>query len=238
MQNGPTCNRSSSQASDSACTVEESIFLLYRRDIDVVQGALELHKRFMGGKINRYIIYPSVYTLSSISLFQTSSVEMVFHILEVCFRPDLQLQKNWLQVQIEVGVSVLLGSERCCPCRIGLSFVLFTYLNLSFILGLFPLSGGLLIVFKGLLSFLWMGNRLMIERKLCIQRPFHGGPETWQVTQQRSCYSYAALRLCVRMLSFHSLISSMDQNVVVGKFFSSSVVGPYVFIFFPVTFPG
>ena len=88
-------------------------------------------------------------------------------ILGVCFGPDLQLERNWSEVQAKVNAQVRIWLSRRLSLK-GRAKACAVYV---FPLILYRLPKACRVALKQSLSkLLWGGRRQMVRRQVCIQR--------------------------------------------------------------------
>jgi len=98
-------------------------------------------------------------------------------ILGVWFGPDLQIDKNWSEVQTKVETRI----RRWFPRRLSLkgraeACATYIFPLILYRLSVLPLPANRLIALeRALFHFLWRGGRPMVRRQVCSQRPCNGG---------------------------------------------------------------
>lgn len=98
-------------------------------------------------------------------------------ILGMRFGPDVQLEKNWTEVQSKVDKRMDAWLHRHLSLK-GRADVCVTYIYPLILcrLSVFPVTVKKLTIFQQLLpKMLWVIGRLMVCMKVCIQRPRHVG---------------------------------------------------------------
>ena len=156
-----------------------TVFVSRRLDIKAVKKVVGEYERIAGAKINfdkseglRLGTWRGSDTLKGPFRWVDGTVR----ILGVWFGPDLQLERNWSEVQAKVNAQVgiwlsrrlsLKGKAEACAVYV---FPLILY-RLAVLL---PKARRLALQ-RSLSRLLWGGARPMVRRKVCIQRTRNGG---------------------------------------------------------------
>ena len=171
---------SSLAARVSAFADDITVFVSRRLDIKAVKKAVSEYERIAGAKVNfdkseglRLGAWRGSDTLPGPFRWSDGPVR----ILGVWFRPDLQLERNWSEVQAKVNAQVgtwlsrrlsLKGRAEACAVYV---FPLILYR-----LAVLPLPKARRLALQQSLSrLLWGGARPMVRRQVCIQRTRNGG---------------------------------------------------------------
>ena len=168
------------RAKVSAYADDVTVFVSRGEDIVAVKEALARYEFVTGAKINceksegvRLGLWRSASPLPGPFSLGNGPIK----ILGVWFGPDLQIEKNWSEVQTKVETRIrewfrrrlsLKGRAEACATYI---FPLILYR-----LAVLPLPAArLLALERALYRFLWKGRRPMVRRQVCSQRPCNGG---------------------------------------------------------------
>ena len=164
----------------SAFTDDITVFVSHWLDIIAVKKAVSEYERIAGAKVNfdkseglRLGAWRGSNTLPGPFRWSDGPVR----ILGVWFGPDLQLERNWSEVQAKVNAQVgiwlsrrltLKGRAEACNVYV---FPLILYR-----LAVLPLPKARRLALQRPLSrLLWEGARPMVRRQVCIQRTRNGG---------------------------------------------------------------
>ena len=164
----------------SAFADDITVFVSRHLDIKAVKEAVVEYERIAGAKVNfdkseglRLGAWRGSNTLPGPFRWSDGPV----CILGVWFRPDLQLERNWSEVQTKVNAQVgiwlsrrlyLKGRVEACAAYV---FPLILYR-----LAVLPLPKARRLALQQSLSrLLWGGARPMVRRQVCIQRTRNGG---------------------------------------------------------------
>ena len=165
----------------SAFADDITVFVSRRLDIKAVKKAVGEYERIAGAKVNfdkseglRLGAWTGSNTLPGPFRWSDGPVR----ILGVWFGPDLQLERNWSEVQAKVNAQVgiwlsrrlsLKGRAEACA---GYAFPLILYR-----LAVLPLpKAHRLVLQRSLTRLVWGGTRPMVRRQVCIQCTRNGGP--------------------------------------------------------------
>ena len=164
----------------SAFADDITVFVSRRLDIKAVKKAVGEYERIAGAKVNfdkseglRLGAWTGSNTLPGPFRWSDGPIR----ILGVWFGPDLQLERNWSEVQAKVNAQVgiwlsrrlsLKGRAEVCA---GYVFPLILYR-----LAVLPLpKAHRLALQRSLTRLVWGGARPMVRRQVCIQRTRNGG---------------------------------------------------------------
>ena len=173
------------------------MFVSHRLDIKAVKEAVVEYKHIAGAKVNFYKseglrlgVWRGSNTLPGPFCWSDGPI----HILRVWFGPDLQLERNWSEVQAKVGIwlsrrlsQVGIWWESGFQVGIWLSRRLslkgraeacatYVFPLILYWLAVLPLPKARQLALKQSLSrLLWGGARPMVRRQVCIQRTRNGG---------------------------------------------------------------
>ena len=168
------------RAKTSAFADDVTIFVSRRRDIEVVLKQLERYEKITGAKINlskskglRLGAWRGRESLPGPFKWTDGPV----CILGVWFGPDLQLEKNWSEVQAKVEASTRIWLQRRLSLK-GRAEACTTYVFplILYRLSVLPLSENRLKALERLLfTLLWKGGKPWVRRQVCYQKPSRGG---------------------------------------------------------------
>ena len=164
----------------SAFVDDITVFVSRRLDIKAVKEAVVEYERIAGAKVNfdkskglRLGAWRGSNTLSGPFRWSNGPVR----ILGVWFGPDLQLERNWPEVQTKVNAQVGIWLSRRLSLK-GRVEVCATYVlpQILYRLAVLPLPKARRLALQQPLSrLLWGGARPMVRRQVCIQRTRNGG---------------------------------------------------------------
>ena len=164
----------------SAFADDITVFVSHRLDIKVVKEAVVEYEQIAGAKVNfdkseglRLGAWRGSNTLPGPFRWSDGPVR----ILGVWFGPDLQLERNWSEVQAKVNAQVGIWPSRRLSLK-GRAEACTTYVFplILYRLAVLPLPKARRLALKQSLSrLLWGGARLMARRPVCIQRTRNGG---------------------------------------------------------------
>ena len=164
----------------SALADDITVFVSYRQDIETVKKVVGKYERIAGAKANfdksgglRLGAWRGSDTLSG--PFRWSSGTIRF--LGVWFGPDLQLERNWSEVQAKVNAQVGTWLSRRLSLK-GCAEVCAVYVFplILYRLVVLPLPKACWLALQRPLSrLLWGSRRPMVRRQVCIQRTRNGG---------------------------------------------------------------
>ena len=157
-----------------------TVFVSRRLDIKAVKKAVGEYERIAGAKVNfdkseglRLGAWRGSNTLSGPFGWSDGPVR----ILGVLFGPDLQLERNWSEVQAKVNAQVGIWLSRRLSLK-GRAEVCAVYVFplILYRLAVLPLPKERRLALQQSLSrLLWGGARPMVHRQVCIQRTRNGG---------------------------------------------------------------
>ena len=164
----------------SAFADDITVFVSRRLDIKAVKKAVSEYERIAGAKVNfdkseglRLGAWRGSNTLPGPFRWSDGPVR----ILGVWFGPDLQLERNWLEIQAKVNAQVGIWLSR----RLSLkgraeACAVYVFPLILYRLAVIPLPKvHRLALQRSLSRLLWGGARPMVRRQVCIQRPRNGG---------------------------------------------------------------
>ena len=162
------------------CSLMTSQSLYPARDIKAVKEAVVEYERIAGAKVNfdkseglRLGAWRDSNTLPGPFRWSDGPIR----ILRVWFGPDLQLERNWSEVQAKVNAQVGIWLSRRLSLK-GRAEVCVEYIFplILYRLAVLPLPKVRRLALKQSLSrLLWGGARPMVRRQVCIQRTRNGG---------------------------------------------------------------
>ena len=171
---------SSLAARVSAFADDITVFVSRRLDIKAVKKAVSEYERIAGAKVNfdkseglRLGAWRGSDTLPGPFRWSDGPVR----ILGVWFGPDLQLERNWSEVQTKVNAQVATWLSR----RLSLkgraeACAVYVFPLILYRLAVLPLPKARRLALQQSLSrLLWRGARPMVRRQVCIQRTRNGG---------------------------------------------------------------
>ena len=171
---------SSLAARVSAFADDITVFVSRRLDIKAVKKAVSEYERIAGAKVNfdkseglRLGAWRGSDTLPGPFRWSDGPVR----ILGVWFGPDLQLERNWSEVQAKVNAQVGIWLSR----RLSLkgraeACAVYVFPLILYRLAVLPLPKARRLALQQSLSrLLWGGARPMVRRQVCIQRTRNGG---------------------------------------------------------------
>ena len=171
---------SSLAARVSAFADDITVFVSRRLDIKAVKKAVSEYERIAGAKVNfdkseglRLGAWRGSDTLPGPFRWSDGPVR----ILRVWFGPDLQLERNWSEVQAKVNAQVGIWLSR----RLSLkgraeACAVYVFPLILYRLAVLPLPKARRLALQQSLSrLLWGGARPMVRRQVCIQRTRNGG---------------------------------------------------------------
>ena len=164
----------------SAFADDITVFVSRRLDIEAVKEVVVEYKRIAGAKVNfdkseslRLGAWRSSNTLPGPFRWSDGPIR----ILGVWFGPNLQLERNWSEVQAKVNAQVGIWLSR----RLSLkgraeACAVYVFPLILYRLAVLHLSKARRLALKQSLSrLLWGGARPMVRRQVCIQRTHNGG---------------------------------------------------------------
>ena len=164
----------------SAFADDITVFVSRRLDIKAVKKAVSEYERIAGAKVNfdkseglRLGAWRGSNTLPGPFRWSDGPVR----ILGVWFGPDLQLERNWSEVQAKVNAQVGIWLSR----RLSLkgraeACAVYVFPLILYRLAVLPLPKARRLALQQSLSrLLWGGARPMVRRQVCIQRTRNGG---------------------------------------------------------------
>ena len=169
---GPLTARVSTFADDI------TVFVSRRLDIKAVKEAVVEYERIAGAKVNfskSEGLRLGAWSNTLPGPFRWSDGPI--RILGVWFGPDLQLERNWSEVQTKVNAQVGIWLSRRLSLK-GRAETCATYVFplILYRLAVPPLPKARRLALKQSLSrLLWGGARPMVRRQVCIQRTRNGG---------------------------------------------------------------
>ena len=168
------------RAKNSAFADDVTIFVSSKKNIEVVRKQLERYEKVTGAKINlgkskglRLGAWRGLESLPGPFSWTDGPVR----ILGVWFGPDLQLEKNWSEIQTKVEVAVRIWLQRRLSLK-GRAEACVTYVFplILYRLSVLPLPEDRLKALERLLfTLLWKGGKPWVRRQVCCQKPFKGG---------------------------------------------------------------
>ena len=171
---------SSLAARVSAFADDVTVFVSRRLDIKAVKEAVVEYERIAGAKVNfgkseglRLGAWRGSNTLPGPFRWSDGPIR----ILGVWFGPDLQLERNWSEVQAKVNAQVGIWLSR----RLSLkdraeACATYVFPLILYRLAVLPLPKARWLALQQSLSrLLWGGARPMVRRQVCIQRTRNGG---------------------------------------------------------------
>ena len=164
----------------SAFADDIPVFVSRRLDIKAVKEAVVEYERIAGAKINfdkseglRLGAWRGSNTLPGPFRWSDGPIR----ILRVWFGPDLQLERNWSEVQAKVNAQVGIWLSRRLSLK-GRAEACATYVFplILYRLAVLPLPKARRLALQQSLSrLLWGGAKPMVRRQVCIQRTRNGG---------------------------------------------------------------
>ena len=157
----------------SAFADDITVFVSRRLEIKAVKEAVVEYERIAGAKVN----FDKSKGLRLGAWRGSNTLPGPFRILGVWFGPDLQLERNWSEVQAKVNAQVGIWFSRRLSLK-GRAEACATYVILLILyqLAVLPLPEARRLTLQQSLSrFLWGGARPMDHRQVCIQRTRNGG---------------------------------------------------------------
>ena len=164
----------------SAFADDITVFVSHRLDIEAVKEVVVEYEQIAGAKVNfdkseglRLGAWRGSNTLPGPFRWNDGPIR----ILEVWFGPDLQLERNWSEVQAKVNVQVGIWLSR----RLSLkgraeACAVYVFSLILYRLAVLPLpKAHRLALQRSLSRLLWGGARPMVRRQVCIQRTRNGG---------------------------------------------------------------
>ena len=171
---------SSFAARVSAFADDITVFVSRRLDIKAVKEAVVEYERIAGAKVNfdkseglRLGAWRGSNTLPGPFRWSDGPIR----ILGVWFGPDLQLERNWSEVQTKVNAQVGIWLSRRLSLK-GRAEACATYVFplILYRLAVLPLPKARRLALQQSLSrLLWGGARPMVRRQVCIHRTRNGG---------------------------------------------------------------
>ena len=164
----------------SAFADDITVFVSHRLDIKAVKEAVVEYERIAGAKVNfdkseglRLGAWRGSNTLPGPFRWSDGPIR----ILGVWFGPELQLERNWSEVQTKVNAQVGIWLSRRLSLK-GRAEACATYVFplILYRLAVLPLPKERRLALQQSLSrLLWGGSRPMVRRQVCIQRTRNGG---------------------------------------------------------------
>ena len=164
----------------SAFADDVRVFVSRLKDIKAVKEAVVEYERIAGAKVNfdkseglRLGAWRGSNTLPGPFRWSDGPIR----ILGVWFGPDLQLERNWSEVQAKVNAQVGIWLSRRLSLK-GRAEACATYVFplILYRLAVLPLPKARRLALQQSLSrLLWGGARPMVRRQVCIQRTRNGG---------------------------------------------------------------
>ena len=157
----------------SAFADDITVFVSRRLDIKAVKEAVVEYERIAGAKVN----FDKSEGLRLGAWRGSKPLPGPFRILGVWFGPDLQLERNWSEVQAKVNAQVGIWLSR----RLSLkgraeACAMYVFLLILYRLAVLTLPKERRLALQRSLSrLLWGGARPMVRRQVCIQRKRNGG---------------------------------------------------------------
>ena len=164
----------------STFTDDITVFVSRRLHIKAVKMAVSEYERIAGAKVNfdkseglRLGAWRGSNTLPGPFRWSDGPVR----ILGVWFGPDLQLERNWLEVQAKVNAQVGIWlSKRLSLKGRAETCTVYVFPLILYRLAVLPLPMARRLALQRSLSrLLWGGARPMVGRQVCIQRTRNGG---------------------------------------------------------------
>ena len=164
----------------SAFADDITVFVFRRLDIKTMKEAVVEHEWIARAKVNfdkseglRLGAWRGSSTLPGSFRWSGGPIR----ILGVWFGPDLQLERNWSEVQAKVNAQVGIWLSRRLPLKgRAEACAVYVFPLILFRLAVLPLPKARRLALKQSLSrLLWGGARPMVRRQVCIQRTRNGG---------------------------------------------------------------
>ena len=237
----------------SAFADDITVFESRRLDIEAVKEAVVEYERIAGAKVNfdkseglRLGSWRGSNTLPGPFRWSDGPIR----ILGVWFRTDLQLERNWSEVQAKVNAQVGIWLSR----RLSLkgraeACAVYVFSLILYRLAVLPLPKARRLALQRSLSrLLWGGARPMVRRQVCIQRTRNGGLgipdlESHWVDERlaylgRSLTGDAVWRVGLFLASSQTQRLKVDVSLWAKHCLSTSAERPFVTFLGPVTFHG